>query len=105
TLPRSPTSTTYTLSLHDALPIYVAWRVEVGESTAAAFACGLVGLMVSRGSSMLLEGIAEFKGLAGKWEGAICLVSGSVAGIMLRSEEHTSELQSLRHLVCRLLLE
>src|ERR1035441_11106097 len=24
---------------------------------------------------------------------------------MLRSEEHTSELQSLRHLVCRLLLE
>src|ERR1035441_5363923 len=25
--------------------------------------------------------------------------------IVLRSEEHTSELQSLRHLVCRLLLE
>src|SRR5258705_6077235 len=30
-----------------------------------------------------------------------------VAGLgqLLRSEEHTSELQSLRHLVCRLLLE
>src|SRR5205814_10110267 len=27
------------------------------------------------------------------------------AGIERRSEEHTSELQSLRHLVCRLLLE
>src|SRR5262245_25647118 len=27
------------------------------------------------------------------------------ANILLRSEEHTSELQSLRHLVCRLLLE
>src|SRR5258705_4945582 len=26
-------------------------------------------------------------------------------GVHLRSEEHTSELQSLRHLVCRLLLE
>src|SRR5258705_9724904 len=26
-------------------------------------------------------------------------------GIVQRSEEHTSELQSLRHLVCRLLLE
>src|SRR5205814_10233883 len=26
-------------------------------------------------------------------------------GIVIRSEEHTSELQSLRHLVCRLLLE
>src|SRR5205814_5505030 len=27
------------------------------------------------------------------------------AGAEIRSEEHTSELQSLRHLVCRLLLE
>src|SRR5262245_63271685 len=27
------------------------------------------------------------------------------SAILLRSEEHTSELQSLRHLVCRLLLE
>src|SRR5947199_5534971 len=27
------------------------------------------------------------------------------SAIMKRSEEHTSELQSLRHLVCRLLLE
>src|SRR5262245_62592347 len=27
------------------------------------------------------------------------------AGVIGRSEEHTSELQSLRHLVCRLLLE
>src|ERR1035441_10928549 len=27
------------------------------------------------------------------------------ASILTRSEEHTSELQSLRHLVCRLLLE
>src|SRR5205814_2938574 len=29
----------------------------------------------------------------------------SVQGEVARSEEHTSELQSLRHLVCRLLLE
>src|SRR5262245_19435251 len=28
-----------------------------------------------------------------------------IAAALLRSEEHTSELQSLRHLVCRLLLE
>src|ERR1039458_9323464 len=31
-------------------------------------------------------------------------VAGRPAGVQ-RSEEHTSELQSLRHLVCRLLLE
>src|ERR1039458_418761 len=30
---------------------------------------------------------------------------GQKDGCVLRSEEHTSELQSLRHLVCRLLLE
>src|ERR1035438_7488929 len=30
---------------------------------------------------------------------------GGVGKILPRSEEHTSELQSLRHLVCRLLLE
>src|SRR5437899_8679895 len=30
---------------------------------------------------------------------------GVVVALHIRSEEHTSELQSLRHLVCRLLLE
>src|SRR5947209_6405462 len=30
---------------------------------------------------------------------------GSGTGNVVRSEEHTSELQSIRHLVCRLLLE
>src|SRR5947199_2971592 len=30
---------------------------------------------------------------------------GRIGKAQLRSEEHTSELQSLRHLVCRLLLE
>src|ERR1035441_10960949 len=31
--------------------------------------------------------------------------TGTILRSVLRSEEHTSELQSLRHLVCRLLLE
>src|SRR5205814_10154200 len=31
--------------------------------------------------------------------------AGSLVLVGVRSEEHTSELQSLRHLVCRLLLE
>ena len=66
------------------LPIgNVAWRVEVGEAMAAAFACGLVALMVSRGSSMLMEGIDELKALSGKWETAVCFVSGCVSGLML----------------------
>ncbi len=61
----------------------VAWRVEVGEATAAALACGLVAFMVSRGSSMLMEGIEELGNVAGRWENAICVVSGTVAGLLL----------------------
>jgi thioredoxin-like negative regulator of GroEL len=61
----------------------VAWRVELGESFAAAMACGLVGFMVSRGSSMLIEGIEELKNMERKWENAICIVTGIVAGLML----------------------
>jgi thioredoxin-like negative regulator of GroEL len=61
----------------------VAWRVEVGESFASAMACGLVGFMVSRGSSMLIEGIEELKNMERHWENAICVVTGVVAGLML----------------------
>ncbi len=61
----------------------VAWRVEVGESFAAAMACGLVGFMVSRGSSMLIEGIEELTGISRKWEIAICAVCGVTAGLLL----------------------
>jgi hypothetical protein len=61
----------------------VAWRVELGQATAAALACGLVALMVSRGSSMLMEGIDELKNLTGRWESAICFVSGAVSGLLL----------------------
>jgi thioredoxin-like negative regulator of GroEL len=61
----------------------VAWRVELGESFAAAMACGLVGFMVSRGSSMLIEGIEELKSMEREWENAICIVTGIVAGLML----------------------
>jgi tetratricopeptide (TPR) repeat protein len=61
----------------------VAWRVEVGESFAAAMACGLVGFMVSRGASMLIEGIDQLKDMSRKWENVICVVTGIVAGLLL----------------------
>src|ERR1039458_10681928 len=37
--------------------------------------------------------------------GGLAAATGTGAVLFPRSEEHTSELQSLRHLVCRLLLE
>ncbi len=61
----------------------VNWRVELGEATAAAMGCGLVAFMVSRGSSMLMEGIEELKGMTGKWENAICAVCGLTAGLLM----------------------
>ncbi len=66
------------------LPIgNVAWRVEVGQSFAAAMGCGLLALMVSRGSSLMIEGIEELKNLPRQWENSICMVSGCVAGLLL----------------------
>jgi thioredoxin-like negative regulator of GroEL len=60
-----------------------AWRVALAEAFAGALACGLLSLMVSRGSSMFMESIEELKSMTGKWENAICVVSGFVAGLLL----------------------
>lgn len=61
----------------------VAWRVEVGESFGAAWGCAMLAFMVSRGSSMLIEGIEELKNLSARWEKVICMISGFVAGMMI----------------------
>lgn len=61
----------------------VAWRVGLSSAVAGAFACGLVGLMVSRGSSMLMEGIGTLKEVEAKYEHWINLVAGFVAGMLL----------------------
>ncbi len=60
-----------------------AWRASVGEAVAAAVACGLLALMVSRGSSLLIEGIESLRTLKARHERAICLVSGVVAGVLM----------------------
>lgn len=81
--PGYPVWTIYTW-LFTLLPISnIAWRVAFSSAVAGAFACGLLSLMVSRGSSLLLESIAEFKGIDRRWENAICAVSGFVAGSLL----------------------
>src|SRR5205807_9307145 len=96
----SPTEI-YALSLHDALPILKAVLAEIKN------AAGEIILFIDE--LHLLIG-------AGKTDGAMdasnllkpMLARGElhcIGATTLRSEEHTSELQSPCNLVCRLLLE
>src|SRR5438445_1719871 len=74
----TPTTEIYTLSLHDALPIYIS--------------------MLKRRS----QGICATGGGNLAWSAER---SAQLQLTRTRSEEHTSELQSRQYLVCRLLLE
>src|SRR5690349_25147203 len=75
-----PTTEIYTLSLHDALPIFsFTWVKGHGDD--------------------------KFNDVVDRLAVEASLTQQSRSGDGLRSEEHTSELQSRRDLVCRLLLE
>src|SRR2546429_9198381 len=81
------TTEIYTLSLHDALPISLNFVHGFGTD----------GKLAAEKAS---QGLLPYKDHP--------LVAARVYGwsvIDTRSEEHTSELQSRLHLVCRLLLE
>jgi tetratricopeptide (TPR) repeat protein len=82
--PGYPVWTIYSWLWTTLLPIgNMAWRVAVAEAFSGALACGLLALLVSRGSSLFMEGIEDLKNMTGKWESAICLVCGLVAGALL----------------------
>src|SRR5688500_1708427 len=61
----------------------IAWRVGLSSAVAGAFSAGLVALLVSRGSSMLMQGITTLKDIEAKYEHWINLVAGFVAGMLL----------------------
>src|SRR5205814_10724132 len=71
-------------------------RVANLASHLVRFANGINGVLAR---SVVLEGAAEVLDRFGR------IGKRSIRPEPARSEEHTSELQSLRHLVCRLLLE
>ncbi len=82
--PGYPVWTVITWLFTKLLPVSnIAFRVALASAVAAALSSGFVALMVSRGSSMMMEGIGELKNIARRWENAICVVSGFVAGMML----------------------
>src|SRR5205814_10466438 len=80
----------YTLSLHDALPICHA---RGGGS-------GILG----RGDRSRRQPFVGVDCSVDRVPGVFGRRAGHRSAAWWRSEEHTSELQSLRHLVCRLLL-
>src|SRR5687767_15477530 len=95
----SPPTVIYTLSLHDALPIFS------GRGQAIAAPHG--ALVVQRERD--LSPRADLQRVGRERQAAIRGSRAARAALYRfrarRSEEHTSELQSLAYLVCRLLLE
>src|SRR3712207_8079226 len=85
------TTEIYTLSLHDALPIFPLLFLQ-----------DVPGFMV--GTKVEREGIIRH-GAKMLYAVSRATVPKVTVVIRKRSEEHTSELQSRQYLVCRLLLE
>src|SRR3712207_7387972 len=77
------TTEIYTLSLHDALPILYPNKVYTGQAFEATHQVIFIRISIIPNFS---EELTRTK-------------------VKVRSEEHTSELQSRQYLVCRLLLE
>src|SRR5262249_59661905 len=93
------------LSLHDALPIFLVDRLQRDEPAAELSPNAREALDFGRGYGKdvrrLREDSSWARHLTARGRGrdvAACLMLDT------RSEEHTSELQSLTNLVCRLLL-
>src|SRR5205814_10541170 len=94
----------YTLSLHDALPIFRLLREHFESLRPQGDA------MVDQFYSLLFSRHPEIRAMFAKTDmeaqrKKFFETLDEIVRHLERSEEHTSELQSLRHLVCRLLLE
>src|SRR5690554_7526804 len=82
----------YTLSLHDALPICISSRINNR-------------ILRTCRTSIKYNVLSQTRISASIRIGGVISGTGMTYWITIRSEEHTSELQSRPHLVCRLLLE
>src|SRR5262249_61812891 len=96
---------TFTRSLHDALPIYPLQRAparlrRVSLTSVSSSDIGKDRLHTSAGPRSSRRSITS----PVRWSQAT-RCCGSVVTSATRSEEHTSELQSLTNLLCPLLLE
>src|SRR5206468_12806487 len=100
-----PTPERCTLSLHDALPIYrrEERRVEPVQHPTMAREQAAAVLDAEIALDRRLEEVADGRGHGD--HGSEHERFADRQEVLVRSEEHTSELQSRSDLVCRLLLE
>src|SRR5205823_13145074 len=98
---RTVTPNLYPLSLHDALPIWAAKAL----GTLVAVQGNLDPLVLIAGGDALDKAVDGILNVSRTVPLIFNLGHGVLPETPPRSEEHTSELQSLAYLVCRLLLE
>src|SRR5690606_41794668 len=91
----------YTLSLHDALPIFFGTK-GLNAKQRAQYA--KEGRFVGQRLQLPDGQEVSYLGMTPKGKLMVKRISDDQA-LRVRSEEHTSELQSRENLVCRLLLE
>src|SRR5262249_60205323 len=90
------------LSLHDALPIWYVAIIAVGAWAHPRYVLPGLALLIAAATPAA-------RALCGRW--VFCLVVAVTVGgnlllvsrMLRRSEDHTSQLQSLTNLLCRLL--
>src|SRR5205823_13684089 len=93
-----PTAELVTLSLHDALPILAQSFMRRGELLPDELILKMIEVEIEKSPrGFIMDGFPRTVAQAEAFD-ALLDRKG-------RSEEHTSELQSLAYLVCRLLLE
>src|SRR5207244_6074449 len=97
------TTDVYTLSLHDALPISRCRLALTGEEIGDYRA--IPGNMRLTSALTPLLPVSAHSSASRAWPTKQEKLLAVSCGMAVRSEEHTSELQSPAHLVCRLLLD
>src|SRR5205807_9085284 len=100
-----PITDIYTLSLHDALPIYIGAVHNDQETSERRRNFGKRLMLLARSGESKQPKIGITIGLDRRFNlflqsSQSLLQLGAVGRILLRSEEHTSELQSPCNLVC-----